>query len=173
MVFHLKKEGFSVIRVLLSILFIMASAKFMIPLPFHPVPITAQLIAVYFVGLVLSPMESFVAVLGYVVSGICGLPVFCGGAWGSPGSGYLVGMIIAAPVIGILLKRGFSSITSCIGGCAIVHLGGCVWLAKFGSPFSFVVAVGMTPFLAINALKIAVVCGGLFLYKKIKQKKAD
>ncbi|MDR0942282.1 MAG: biotin transporter BioY [Holosporales bacterium] len=156
MIFQLRREEFSATRVLFSVLFLMVSSKFVIPL--YPVPITGQLMAVYFLGLVLNPRESFAAVVGYVACGICGLPVFCGGGWGSPGSGYLVGMIFAAPIIGILFRKGFSLITSCASGCLIVYLFGCAWLAKF-VPLSSVFALGVAPFLVVDALKIAVVCG--------------
>ncbi|MDR0942653.1 MAG: biotin transporter BioY [Holosporales bacterium] len=161
MIFQLKKEEFSLTRVLFSMLFFMASTKFVIPL--YPVPITGQMIAVYFLGLVLSPKESFAAVLGWLTFGICGLPVFTA-PFGGPTTGYLIGMLLGTPAVGILLKKGFSLVTSCIGAFVIVQLFGCAWLAKF-VPLADVIPLGLVPFIIPEALKMTVVCG-ILLYRR-------
>lgn len=74
------------------------------PLPFTPIGITGQTIAINLIGLILTPKQSFIVVLGYLLLGSFGLPVFAGGSSGigaliGPAGGFLFGFLAVAPLI--------------------------------------------------------------------------
>ena len=67
-----------------------------IPLPFSPVPVSAQTLAVMFAGALLGARLGAFSQLVYVLMGAVGLPVFAGGQGGpavlaGPTGGYLIG----------------------------------------------------------------------------------
>lgn len=79
-------------------------------LPLGPVPVTLQSFAVILTGALLGPWRGGVSVLGYVVLGGLGLPVFSGGAagWGAfaaPSGGYLLAFPLVAALCGGLVWR--------------------------------------------------------------------
>ena len=83
------------------------SAYIAIPLPFTPTPITTQGIIVYLIGILLSPFESFMTMILYILLGIIGLPVFSGGRSGfgvllGPTGGYIIGFTISTVLISLL-----------------------------------------------------------------------
>jgi biotin transport system substrate-specific component len=83
-------------------------AQFSIPMPL--VPLTLQTFAVCLVVSILGTRVGTWSVLIYILMGAIGLPVFAGGAAGihvvvGPTGGYIVGFILAALVIGIILKK--------------------------------------------------------------------
>jgi len=53
-----------------------AAAHVAIPLPFTPVPLSLQPLAVLGVGLAFGPVGGFLTMLAYLAEGLCGLPVF-------------------------------------------------------------------------------------------------
>ena len=55
------------------------SAQVAIPLPFTPVPVTLQTLAVLLAGCLLGSGRGALAVLAYIGEGAAGLPVFSGG----------------------------------------------------------------------------------------------
>ena len=86
-----------------------------IPLPFTPVPITLQTVMVLLSGALLGSNLGALSQILYVLLGIIGLPIFAGGSSGlgvlfGPTGGYLVGFIIAAFVVGKLVKKSYLSI---------------------------------------------------------------
>jgi len=81
------------------------AAQMRFPLPFTPVPITGQTMAVLLSGVVLGRRYGAISQLLYVGMGAAGIPWFAG--WGGgilhlagPTGGYIVGFIIAAFFIG-------------------------------------------------------------------------
>lgn len=81
----------------------------LIVVPFGPVPVTLQTLAVAVAALVLSPVEAFAAMAVYVGLGAVGLPVFSGGASGAgvligPTGGFIAGFVVAAP-LGAAIRR--------------------------------------------------------------------
>ena len=77
-----------------------------IPLPFSPVPLSLQTLAVLLAGGLLGRLWGPVAVAVYLALGLAGLPVFAGGAGGigellGPRGGYLVGFVLAAFIMGM------------------------------------------------------------------------
>src|SRR4051812_45046818 len=72
-----------------------------IPLPFTPIPVTLQTLGVFLLGGILGGRRAVYSVVGYLVQGCCGLPVFAGGVsnplWiSSLQAGFLVAFIGAA-----------------------------------------------------------------------------
>src|SRR5919205_2778639 len=70
------------------------AAQLAIPLPFTPVPLTMQPLAVLFVGIVLGANRGGAAAALYLLEGMGGLPVFAQGHGGAvwligPTAGYL------------------------------------------------------------------------------------
>src|SRR3989338_3067524 len=90
--------------------FTAAVAWFRIPLPFTPVPITLQTLAVLLSGAMLGPYYGALSMIIYLALGAIGLPVFAGGSSGigallGPTGGYLLSYPIAAFVIGKMLEK--------------------------------------------------------------------
>ncbi|MGG7213881.1 biotin transporter BioY [Clostridium nigeriense] len=91
----------------ICIAIICVSAYISFPLPFTPVMITSQTIAINLVALILTPKQSFLVVLLYILLGAFGLPVFSAGTsgfgrlFGATG-GFILGFLVVAPLIGYL-----------------------------------------------------------------------
>ena len=145
-------------------LLIALSAQLQFVLPFSPVPITGQTFTVLLLGALYGSTRGPATIVTYLALGVVGLPVFAGGAFGvarlvGPTGGYLVGFLAAAFVVGFLSERGWdrepwSTAVSMIIGNGIIYVGGVLWLSKFvGWPA--VLSTGVIPFLAGDALKIA------------------
>ncbi len=154
-----------VILILAGSALIAASAWIAVPLPFSPVPVTAQTFAVLLVGSVLGSRRGAAAALAYLGEGSLGLPVFAGGSGGAhvlagPTGGYLVGFLAGAWLCGVLAERGWdrrvraTALSMALGNLAIL-LPGLLWLERFVGP-ERVLAMGLIPFLPGDAVKIAV-----------------
>ena len=144
------------ILVLAGSALIAASAWIAVPLPFSPVPVTAQTFAVLLVGSVLGARRGAAAALAYLGEGALGLPVFAGGSGGAhvlagPTGGYLAGFVAGAWLCGLLAGRGWDRrvvttvLSMALGNLAILAPG-LLWLSRFvGS--GRVLALGLAPFL--------------------------
>jgi biotin transport system substrate-specific component len=150
--------------VLAGSLLIALSARLAIRLPFSPVPITGQTMAVLLAGALLGSRRGALSVLAYLGEGMAGLPVFAGGAGGiahlvGPTGGYLAGFVLAAFVVGRLAERGWDRhpVTTALAmllGSAAIYASGLPWLAAFvGGERALV--LGLYPFLAGDLLKLA------------------
>jgi biotin transport system substrate-specific component len=85
------------------------SASAYLSVPFFPVPLTMQTLAVLLIGGMLGPVLGASAVAGYIALGAAGAPVFHNGLAGpavlaGPTGGYLIGFIAAAFVMGIAVQ---------------------------------------------------------------------
>ena len=105
--------------------------------PMFPVPITGQSLGVLLLGAALGMRRSVGSVLGYLVLGAIGLPVFAGGLGVAtlfgPTGGYLWSFIPAAAVVGYLCERQWdrrfiSALLAFTVGHAIIFAGGVAWL---------------------------------------------
>ncbi len=149
--------------ILFGSLFIALSSQLAINLPFSPVPITAQTLAVLLMGIILGSRRGGLCLLMYLSAGGIGLPVFANGASGlvymfGPTGGYLMGFLIAAFVIGWLAERGWDKriVTTFFAmfiGNAIIYLFGLSWLSFF-TGIDKVFALGLYPFVIGDILKI-------------------
>ena len=137
------------------------SAK--VQIPFWPVPMTMQTFVVLVLGIAYGARLGAVTVGLYLIEGAAGLPVFATGSGLAyivgPTGGYLIGFLLASYVIGMLANRGWDrSMTKTLGamlaGTVIIFFLGIVWLSTFIG-FEKAIAVGLTPFLLSEGLKIA------------------
>ena len=78
--------------------------------PFYPVPMTLQSLAIMLIALLATRRVAIGAVLLYLAYGAVGLPVFASGTGGlasfvGPTAGYLVGFVLMSAVIASLAER--------------------------------------------------------------------
>ena len=149
--------------VLAGSVFLALSGQVTVRLPFSPVPVTGQTLAVLLIGSLLGKRRGTLSVLLYLFEGAMGLPVFAGGTLGiarlaGPTGGYLCGFVAAAFVVGALCERGWgdrmrSALLAMLIGNAAVYLVGLPWLARFVAPES-VIPLGMAPFVVGDLIKI-------------------
>ena len=62
-------------------LLVALAAQVTIRLPFSPIPITGQTLAVLLVGALLGSRRGALSLLAYLFEGLAGLPVFAAGGW--------------------------------------------------------------------------------------------
>ncbi|MGZ8869399.1 MAG: biotin transporter BioY [Thermoanaerobaculia bacterium] len=158
-------------RVAYDALFVLAgsaliaiAAQISTHVPFTPVPLTLQPLAVLLVGVVLGANRGAAAAALYLLEGACGLPVFTLGRGGAmwlvgPTAGYLLAYPFAAFVAGWLSERGWgSSIFRALSGMfialAVVYAGGWSWLAAMTDART-AFATGVAPFIVADIVKIA------------------
>jgi biotin transport system substrate-specific component len=141
-------------------LLLTASAK--IQVPFYPVPMTMQTLAVLVIGAAFGARLAAATLALYLAEGFVGLPVFAGVVAGpaymaGPTGGYLVGFLVAAALVGWLAERGWDRdwlrlIAAMTLGHAALFVLGFLWLAApLGAERAW--AVGVAPFYAATALK--------------------
>ena len=137
------------------------AAQIAVPVPFTPVPLTLQPLAVLLVGAVLGSARGAAAATLYLLEGMSGLPVFSqahGGAiWlVGPTAGYLWSYPAAAFLAGSIAPRTIvRSFAAMFLGLAVIYAGGWSWLSILSGPRS-AFTMGVAPFLAADAVKIAI-----------------
>ncbi len=155
------RAGFDLLIILLGIVALAALAQVSLPLPFTSVPITGQTFGVALLSLLGGLRRAPWMVAGYLLTGSLGLPVFAGGAsgmhWG-PTTGYLLGMVLSAAVMGSLADRGWSrtflrAYLACLLGSAITFLAGMIVLSHFIPSEKSVILLGLVPFLPGDLIK--------------------
>lgn len=137
------------------------SAK--VQVPFWPVPMTLQTLAVLALGALFGARLAGATVLAYLIEGAAGLPVFAaGGGLGylaGPTGGYLFGFLLAAGFAGWASDRGLTRGAAPALGVflvaeALIFGPGVLWLAGFTGAEK-ALAAGLVPFLPGEALKLA------------------
>ncbi|GMU39356.1 MAG: hypothetical protein AMXMBFR23_02220 [Chloroflexota bacterium] len=134
-----------------------------------PVPFSLQTLSVLLVGAALGSRLGFAAVSLYVMQGLAGLPVFSGGNGGwtyfaaAPSAGYIVGFAFAAFAVGWLAEHGWSRhvltvAAAMVIGNIVIYVFGVVRLSDFVG-WDGVWEFGVRPFLAGDAIKIAIAAG--------------
>ena len=142
------------------------SAK--ISIPFWPVPLTMQTLVVLVIGMAFGARLGAATVLLYLAEGAVGLPVFSGTPEKGIGlaymmsttGGYLVGFVLAAGAVGFLAERGWDrspvkTALAMVLGNILIYMTGLLWLGTIVGWDKPVLAWGLTPFLAGDAVKIA------------------
>jgi biotin transport system substrate-specific component len=143
------------------------SAQISIALPFTPVPITLQTMAVLLVGGALGALRGAASLCTYLLAGIVGLHVFAQGGSGwdavsGPTGGYLVGMVVAAALVGALAQahwdREFrSSVSAMLTGSVAIYACGLGWLAHdLHTGLSKTLELGLYPFVVGDLAKLYV-----------------
>lgn len=155
-----------------ALLAALLAASAWIAIPVGTVPVTLQVFIVLLAGLLLTPRAAFAAVGVYLLLGAAGLPVFSGGLGGpgvlaGPTGGYLWGFLLAAPTVSVLRRsrpfgasRTIAEAVALAAGVAVIYLAGWVQLAVvtgMGPLAAF--AVGVAPFIAIDAVKAVAALG--------------
>ena len=159
-------------------LLLIASSYIQIPLPFSPVPITAQTMAVLACGLFLGPVAGALTVIAYIAEGALGLPVFAGGTAGlakifGPTGGYLAGFILAAFMVGFLSEK-IKSMTymKLVGvltiGTVLIFIPGLIVVSLF-VPQGQLLTMGLYPFLPGAVIKIVATASVFSAYKRIRR----
>ena len=151
-------------------LVIALGAQVAIPLPFTPVPVTLQTLAVLLAGCLLGSGRGALAVIAYLGEGFAGLPVFSGGTAGishllGPTGGYLLGFVAAAFVVGMCAERGaarsrLGTLVMLIVGNVVLYVPGVMWLGVY-TGMDRAVSLGFLPFVVGDLLKTAAGWGGL------------
>ncbi|PWI09621.1 biotin transporter BioY [Streptomyces sp. NWU339] len=145
------------------------AAQLAVPVPGSPVPVTGQTFAALLVGTTLGARRGLLSLALYAVAGVAGVPWFAEGAsgYGAPSFGYILGMLLAAVVVGSLARRGadrsaWRMASTMLLGSAVIYAVGVPYLAlATGMSASAAIAAGLTPFLIGDALKAALAMGVL------------
>jgi len=149
--------------VALGALLVAVAAQVVVPLPFTPVPMTLQPLAVLVVGGLLGAAAGVSALILYIALGALGLPVFAAGGSGvlhliGPTGGYLLAFPVAAGVTGAMVRPAASSVLrvllACVIGMVIIHVGGVAQLALLGGNPGAAFRMGFVPFLTGDLLKV-------------------
>ena len=159
--------GRRLITIAFGALLVAAAAQAAVPVPYSPVPMTLQPLAVLVVGGLLGAAGGVAALVTYLTLGVLGLPVFAGGASGAlhlvgPTGGYLLAFPLAAGVVGALTSRRagvLRVLLACALGMAVIHVGGVAQLALLGGDPMLAFRVGFVPFLTGDLLKIGLAAG--------------
>lgn len=155
-----------------------------VTVPIGPVPLSLSPFAIFFTLFALKPRNAFIAILGYVMLGAIGLPIFTGfrggiGAIIGPTGGFIMGFVIGACIalpIGQLLskrktfvsdasislfgskvKKGFFLRNLVVGiiFAAVYYIFGWLWLMLAGQlSATAAFAAAVAPFIIPDLLKM-------------------
>jgi biotin transport system substrate-specific component len=134
-----------------------------VQVPFWPVPMTLQVLAVLMIGATAGARLGAATVLAWLALGAVGVPVFATGAglayMAGPTGGYLAGFLAAAAAVGYLADRGHgrtivSALLMLLAGVVIIYVLGLGWLANLIGAEKAVTA-GLLPFIPAEVLKVA------------------
>jgi len=139
-------------------------AQVSIHLAFTPVPITGQTLGVLLSGTALGWRRGTAALALYAVAGVAGVPWFAGHSSGYVGAsfGYVVGFVLCATLCGFLAERRadrslLRSVPAMVAGEVLIYAVGVPWLAvSLHVGPAKAVSLGLTPFLAGDAIKAAI-----------------
>ena len=114
-------------------LFIAVAAQ--ISVPFYPVALTMQTLAILLVGFALGARMGAAAVLAYLAEGALGLPVFTnfnnGAAFFGPTAGFLVGFVALAWIAGKAADLGVRGIVgttlAALFATPVIYIPGLAW----------------------------------------------
>ena len=141
-----------------------------ITLPVGPVPITLVTLGLFLAGFLLPPRQALLCVLGYLLLGAVGLPVFSsmqggigvlvgvtgGYLWCYPLPAVLPALVLRGKDTLVLGKRRFAAVLGAACGLVVCYAVGTVWLSFVTEvPFSAALWSGVLPFIPFDAVKLA------------------
>lgn len=146
------------------------AARFSIPLPGTPVPLSLVNFAVILVGLAMGAKRGFAALVLYLAEGAAGLPVFSPVGPGGiaqligPTGGFLMAYPFAAFLAGWAFKAGKRDFKGALIGATagelLLFALGVNWLLLlFRVPLAQAAAWGLYPFLAAEVIKVVAAAG--------------
>ena len=147
-----------------------------IQVPFYPVPVTMQTLAVMVIAMAYGSKLGTATLFSYLLAGFLGAPVFAGGAgfayMAGPTGGYLAGFLASGVVLGALADRGWTrnwqtTAAAMIAGTAIIYLLGVAWLSQLIG-FDKAVQFGLVPFIYGDVLKLVIAAVSVpFMWKLV------
>jgi biotin transport system substrate-specific component len=156
-------------------LVVAGAAQVSIRLPFTPVPVTLQTLAVLVVGASLGAARGATSLGLYLGEGAAGLPVFAEGRSGvlyvtsadpvHATGGYLWGFVAAALVVGVLAQRRWdrtlrSSLGAMLVGVIVIFATGIPWLAAaLDVSGGRALELGLYPFVVGEVIKLLIAAG--------------
>lgn len=163
-----------VMLVITASLFVAGMAQLYVKLPFTPVPITGQTLAVLLVGGALGAKRAGASLGLYLAWIAIGLPFAAEGNSGlemlkisTASGGYLWGFVVAAVLVGWLADRGWDrdlgrALAAMLLGSIVIYLFGVPWLAAAidvpvaapGDQMNDALEFGMYPFVVGDVLKL-------------------
>ncbi|MBE0454096.1 biotin transporter BioY [Roseovarius autotrophicus] len=145
-------------------LFIALAAQ--VSVPFFPVPLTLQTLAILIVGLTFGARLGAATVLAYLAEGAMGLPVFAGAQSAAslvgPTAGFLYGFVAMAWLAGLAVERGVARgvVSTALVGIAVsalLYIPGLAWPAlAMGKALPDLWAYWMAPFLLGDVVKAVI-----------------
>jgi len=164
---------------LLGSIILAVSSK--IKIPFYPVPMTMQTLAVLVIGVLFGWKLGIATIILYLFEGIIGLPVFAGTPekgigliyFTGPTMGYLIGFIPAVFFSGLLrvdfkynlFVRFILNFALYSFSVSFIYIFGLIWLNNFVQADQLL-AFGALPFLPAEILKISILSVAVTLLNK-------
>ena len=157
-------------------LLIALSARMSLRVPGSPVPATLQTLAVLLAGGLLGPVGGVASVSAYLGAGLAGAPVFASGGGAAylfgPTGGYLLGLLPAAWLAGHFSRRS-SRMRILLPGfflaACVIQVSGWGQLAAMAGALP-ALRLGVTPFLALDALKALLAAGSVWIVRTGRMK---
>ncbi len=155
------------------------TARITIFLPFTPVPVTLQTLAVVLSGLVLGARGGAAAQMAYLGLLAIGLPFDAAGvgaaAFFGPTAGYLIGFVPAAYTAGWLAERfaagnWWGNFAAAVAGALVIYLVGVSWLAVVLGSLQSALVAGILPFIIFDLVKAAIAAGATESGKRLLQR---
>ena len=160
------------------------SAK--VQVPFYPVPMTLQTLAVLLIGAAYGWRLAIATVALYLMQGLLGVPVFANtppavpsaAYFMGPTAGFLAGFIASAALVGFAIEKGAVRSIPMLTGVvllaqAIVFALGILWLAQFATMASGATGIGferaikaVQPFILGDLVKSAIAIVAITLFAK-------
>lgn len=147
------------------------SARVSVPVAFSPIPLTLQVLVVVLSGFILGPWGGLMAQIIYLQAVLMGAPVTASGlggpaAFAMPTAGYLFAFPVAAAAAGWLSHRASAhqALWRALGGLvalAVIYVTGMLWLAPYVGSLKAAFALGVVPFVAADAAKVAIATASL------------
>ncbi len=149
-----------------------------ISIPIGSVPVTLQTLALFLIVGVLGTRRSILAVLAYLALGFFGVPVFAlfSGGIGklfTPTGGFLIGFLVATPIMGVLYKgKLWQKAVAFTIGMLVYNAFAVVWFCVLytGFEISGLLTAMLTcvlPYLPFDVIKIVL---ALLLAEQFKRK---
>ena len=162
--------------VIAASLFVAVCARFSLPIPGTPVPLSMQNFAVLLVGLSLGSRRGFITLVLYLAEGAAGLPVFAPvGAPGilrfiGPTAGYLIAYPFVAALAGYIFERGKQTFaraaSAAIAGELLLFASGISWLYVLTHSLARAIAFGLYWFIFAEVMKVMFAAGVVTTWRR-------